>query len=472
MENSSKLFKVSALTAAMFGVVAMPVHASTESAAGDQYVEAINEFTADAALSGTLVFDTRSRTRTSGKPGGENGDRWSRLDYSAYNAILDFTSGYHDGWLGADVGAYFSGDLYNNSLVNGDTGEYLCNEISTCNNLDWGSGEGDQLKVYKAAMKFKAGENVDGRFGLLQAGGNGTIGNVWSFVPGTYRGAELNANFGDVKLSYFIADQFTAPWLLSEDDYAPALWSDTSWGIVHSLGAQFNATDDLFLQFGIGQATDVVYTDGVDWGNGVVTGYQDAVDTTGYKAYGRYNINDTMNIAFDFYGVDDDRQYDGLGYTAGLAFNASFGQWSWMSNLQYAKSDNDRDVNPRMIYTYGMTNGNYSLWWDALSDWNKSGQTSWYNRISYDQGNGWNYYLGFGYGTGSKSAAEGAMGDWDYESEYAINGTVSYSLQSGSLKGTTVRLHGTILERDEYAGAADADETDLRFQVIVPYNFL
>ena len=126
-----------------------------------------------------------------------------------------------------------------------------------------------------------------------------------------------------------------------------------------------------------------------------------------------------------------------------------------------------------MIYTYGMTNGNYSLWWDALSDWNKSGELAFYNRISYNQGNGWNYSLGFGYGSGGKNSdSSNVGGDWNYESEYAFNGTVSYSLQSGSLKGTTVRLHGTILERDEYAGAPDADETDIRFQVIVPYNFI
>ncbi|MBJ6911610.1 porin, partial [Vibrio cholerae] len=91
-------------------------------------------------------------------------------------------------------------------------------------------------------------------------------------------------------------------------------------------------------------------------------------------------------------------------------------------------------------------------------------------RVSYDQGNGWSYYLGFGFGTGSDSAASGASGDWDYESEYAVNATVAYSVQAGALKGTTVRLHGTILERDEFEGASDADETDLRLQVIIPYS--
>ncbi|HIF9336393.1 TPA: porin [Photobacterium damselae] len=468
----AKFFKVSALTAAMVGAfVAMPVMATSDSAAGPEYVEAVNEFIDGSTLAGVAVVDTRSRTRTTGKPGGQDGDRWSRLNYSSYNLILDFTSGYHDGWLGADLGGYFSGDLYNDSAVNGDTGEYLCNEISTCNNLDWGAGDGQQFKITRAALKFKAGEAVDGRFGFTQANGNGVLGNVWSFVPGTYRGAELNANLDRFKLTYFIADQFTAPWLLSENDYAPALWSDTSWSMVHSLGFSGNVSDQLFIQLGLGQATDVRYANSIDWGAGVVNSYHGETDTTGYKAYAKYTFNENMSLAYDFYGVNDDVQYDGLGFTTGLSFNAKFGQFSWMSDLQYASSNNDRDVNPRMIYTYGMTNGTYSLWWDALSDWNKSGEVAWYNRISYDQGNGWNYYLGFGYGTGSKSAAEGAKGDWDYESEYAFNATIAYSLQSGALKGSTIRLHGTVLERDEYAGAPKADETDLRFQVIIPYTF-
>ena len=468
----SKFFKVSALTAAMIGALsAAPVMAAADSAAGPEYVVAVNEFLDDSTLAGVAVVDTRSRTRTTGKPGGEDGDTWSRLNYSAYNLILDFTSGYHNGWLGADIGGYLSGDLYNDSQKNAGTGEYLANEISTSNNLDWGAGDGNQVKITKAALKFKAGENVDGRFGFTQSNGNGVLGNVWSFVPGTYRGAELNANIGNFKATYFIADQFTAPWLLSKNDYAPALWSDTSWGIAHSLGLQGNATDALYLQFGIGQVTDIQYANGIDWGADKVTSYHDKTDTTGYKVYAKYNINENMSLAYDFYGVNDDVQYDGLGYTTGLSFNAKFGQFSWMTDLQYAKSDNDRDVNPRMIYTYGMTNGTYSLWWDALSDWNKSGEVSIYNRLSYDQGNGWNYYLGFGYGSGSKSAADGAMGDWDYESEYAVNGTVSYSVPNGALKGSTIRLHATMLERDEFAGAASADETDLRFQVIIPYTF-
>lgn len=463
MEKRSTIFKVSALTAAILGVVAMPAHAATDSAAGEQYVEKVNEFMQGSSLNATAVVDTRSRTRNRGKDGDEV---WSRLNYSSYNLIMDFASGYHDDWIGVDVGGYLSGDLYNDSQQAAD-GRYLCNEISTCQEQDWGAGEGQQLKLYRAALKFKVGDTFDGRFGMLQSNGNGAVGNVWSFVPGTYRGLELNTDLSGHKLTYFVADQFTAPWLLHEDDYAPSLWSDTSWSAIHSIGLN-GAFGDLSYQVGISSAQDVAYASDIDWGAGEVNGYTDEQDNTSYKVYAKYAINDTTSLAFDFYGTDDDAKYDGLGYLTGLAFAKSFGDITWNSELRYADSDNGTEVVPRTIYTYGMTNGNWSQWWDALSDWNQAEELSWYNRVSFNHGNGWNTYVGVGYGTGADEKYSA------YESEYAVNGTVSYSLQSGALKGATMRLHGTYLVRDEFADQSTAgghDETDIRFQVIIPYSF-
>ncbi|WP_235860131.1 hypothetical protein [Photobacterium aquimaris] len=120
---------------------------------------------------------------------------------------------------------------------------------------------------------------------------------------------------------------------------------------------------------------------------------------------------------------------------------------------------------PRTIYTYAMNNGNWSQFWDALSDWNQSGEVSMYNRLSFNAGNGWNYYMGVGYGSGMNSNKVG------YSSEAAVNGTVGYTLQQGTLKGSVVQLHSTWLTRDEIKSAtAGRDETDVRLQVIVPYS--
>ena len=69
-----RLFKLSSIALAILAS-ASPALASTESSAGDQYVEAVDEFMQDSALNALFVVDTRSRTRTTGKPGGSNGDR-------------------------------------------------------------------------------------------------------------------------------------------------------------------------------------------------------------------------------------------------------------------------------------------------------------------------------------------------------------------------------------------------------------
>lgn len=408
-----------------------------------------NGFINGSSLNATLISDTRVRSHN------DNGnfDNYDRLNYSAYNAILDFQSGYYRNTIGVDLAGYFAGDLYNNSLMS--DGRYLANEISFSNNQDWGAGKGPHVKLYTAAVKFKLGESFSGKAGLIQSTGNGTVGNVWSFVPGTYRGVELNANLGGGKLTYFWADKYTAPWLLSEDDYVG--WANTSWHYLHSLGYS-NQIGKLAYNLGIGQAQDVRYSDTIR-----------VVNPTSYKAYFSYSADPNTTWAADFYGVHDKVKYDGLGFMTGLSFTKQYGQWQWLSQLRYAHSHNGTEVVPRTIYTYAMNNGSWSQWWDALSDWNQSGEVSFYNRLSYDMGNGWNYYLGTGYGTGMDSKAVG------YRNEFAINGTVGYTVQGGTFKGTSLRLHGTWLTRDETHNSQGQlngkDQSDVRFQVIMPYRF-
>ncbi len=449
------------------------VQASSESAAGARYPDAVEAFFLESTLSGIAIIDSRTRTRTTGKPGGEDGDRWDRLDYASYNVFVDFNSGYWNDRVGLQIGGYVSGDIYNDSLKNTETGEYLCNEISACKSNDWGSGDGMLGKLTHAAVKVKTSTTGDIRFGLLQANDNGVLGNVWSFVPGTYRGAEINhkADGDRLHFTYFIVDRFTAPWITDDDDYARSPWSDTSWRMAYSVGMSAKVLDNLDVRLGYGQARDVRYPDTIDWGSNQVVSYHKKINTSAYKAYAEYRLDDQTSFALDFYGVKDQVQYEDFGYTIGLSFNTAFSRYSWLSEIQYASSSNDRDINPRMIYTYGISNGTYNVWWDALSDWNKSGELSWYNRITLNQGNGWKYSLGVGYGSGATSASDGADGDWDYSSEFAINGTIAYMVPSGRLKGSTVRLHGTRLERKEFHDSPSADETDVRLQLIVPFEF-
>lgn len=405
-----------------------------------------NGFINGSSLNTKLISDTRVRSNNTHP----NSDFHSRLNYSSYNAIVDFNSGYYNQFIGVDVAGYLAGDIYNNSLQN-DNDEYLSNEISLSNNQDWGAGDGPHFKLYTAAVKFQYHDIFNGKVGLIQSTGNGTVGNVWSFVPGTYRGLEVNAYIGSGKLTYFGADKYTAPWLLSEDDYIG--WANTKWNYLHSIGYA-NQFGNFSYNLGIGQAMDVHYSDS-----------NRSVNPISYKFYTQYIVNSQIILAADFYGVKDKVKYNGLGYMSGLSLNINQGRWGWLSQLRYANSHNDIEIVPRTIYTYAMNNGSWSQFWDALSDWNQSGETSLYNRLSFNAGNGWNYYMGVGYGSGMDQTKVG------YSSEAAVNGTIGYTLQHSTLKGSVVQLHTTWLTRDEVKSATvGKDETDVRLQVIIPYT--
>jgi hypothetical protein len=438
MENRSNLFKVSALTVAMFGVVAMPVQASSESAAGSQYVELVNEFIADSTLSGMIAVDHRYRQRDTGE-GYSAGQ-----DYTDYNLALTFTSGFHDGWLGADVAGYFSGSLAN------ETG---CSEMTLCDVWDRSDG---QLKVTTAALKFKTGEAVS-KFGYIQSHGIGTIGNVWSFSPGTYRGASIVAPIGDWKMGYIIADQHTAPWWetvqksSSVEGSSPHEFNGQSpFDYIHSLGVTGNINDALALNAGIGHSQLDIDGDNTNMS---------------YRFNVRYNIGDATSIAYDAYATDSDSQYDGLGITQGISFAHDFDVVKWNSEVRYVTSDNDSAVTPRTVGAYGSNNGTFSQWWDALSDWDQSGQLSWFNRASRNFDSGW--FMG----AGVVASTVDDNGVNTYDGEYAVNADVGYSVPSGALKGSTVKLHLTHVERDMIDNS-DYTWQDVRFQVLIPYNFL
>ncbi|WP_235859469.1 hypothetical protein [Photobacterium aquimaris] len=272
-----------------------------------------NGFINGSSLTTKFISDTRIRSRNDNA----GFDSYGRLNYSAYNAIVDLNSGYYNNFIGVDVAGYLAGDIYNNSIQN-NNGQYLSNEISFSHNQDWGAGNGPHFKFYTAAIKFKYHDLFSGKVGLIQSIGNGTVGNVSSFVPGSYRGLELNAHIGSGKLTYFWADKYTAPWLLSENDYVG--WANTQWNYLHSLGYE-NTVGDFSYNLGIGQAMDVRYSDTTR-----------SVNPTSYKLYTRYQLNPNTQLAADFYGVNDKVKYNGLGYMTGLSLHINHGQWGWLSH--------------------------------------------------------------------------------------------------------------------------------------------
>ncbi|CZF80346.1 Chitoporin precursor [Grimontia celer] len=428
MEKRSTIFKVSALTAAILGVAAMPTQAATESAAGDQYVEKLNEFLEGASLSTVVVSDTRYRHRKIGADA-----EWTEnLNYSDWNLGVNFSSGYA-GAIGVDLGGYLGGSLYNNGA---------CNEIVLCDG--WG-GQDTQgtFKATKAAIKFKT-DSIRGDIGLTQMG-VGTIGNVWSFVPGTYRGGKAFVDLNGWTLGYGFADQHTAPWW---ETVQRTPQEKQAFDFLHSVGL-VGAVGDVSVDLGVGQA---------NLANG---GSDDS--STSYAAKFNYAA-DGWSLGYGIYAVNDKSTYDGLGAHHGIQFAMPLGDVKWDSQIRYTHTKNSAEFSPRTVRAYGSNNGTWQQWWDALSDWNQDSQIAWYNRFNFDLGEGWFAYAG----VALSDISEEQVG---FDAEYAVNGTIGYSVPNGSLKGSTIRFHATHLERDMNDNS-DYARQDFRLQVIIPYNFL
>ncbi|OLQ76005.1 hypothetical protein BIT28_18470 [Photobacterium proteolyticum] len=428
MEKSSKLFKVSALTAALIGITATPAHASD------------NEFLDGASLNGAINAEHRYRQKDTSTV---NDDYTATADYTVYNLILGFESGYHDDWLGLDLSGYFSG------AIAGD-GEECASEAILC---DTDGPSGQDFKMTTAAMKFKFGESVT-KLGYIQSHGIGTVGNVWAFVPGTYRGASVVAPFGDWKLGYLIADEFTAPWHRTEKDQ---FGEDgrIPFNFIHSLGISGSINDNWVLDAGIGHAELVEGDDTTD---------------ISYRFYTRYQIADDMSIAYDVYATDSETSYGGFGITQGVSFAKSFDKLTWNSEARYVTSENDAGVAPRTVKNYATNGSVFSQWWDATTDWDASGQLSWFNRLAYNFDSGLTLGGAFIFSTLDDNDVN------QFDSEYAVTADITYSIQTGALKGTAFNLHLVHNERDTNENFVDGQwpwesSQDARLRVMIPYNF-
>ena len=121
------------------------------------------------------------------------------------------------------------------------------------------TGDKSGVSIYKAAAKFKLGD-FWARGGYIQPTGQTLLAPHWSFMPGTYRGAEGGAKFdfdtaGALSMSYMWTDEYKAPWYQNMYNFRQA---DGKTGIsyLHSIGAKYDFKNKLVLEAAFGQAKD------------------------------------------------------------------------------------------------------------------------------------------------------------------------------------------------------------------------
>ncbi|VTN15021.1 outer membrane porin, OprD family [Raoultella terrigena] len=175
-------------------------------------------FIDDSTLTGGIYYWQRERDRKDVT----DGDKYkTNLSHSTWNANLDFQSGYAADMFGIDVAAFTAIEMAESS-ESAHPNEIAFSSRNKAYDEDY-SGDKSGISLYKAAAKFKYGPTW-ARAGYIQPTGQTLLAPHWSFMPGTYQGAEAGANFdygdsGALSFSYMWTNEYKAPWHIEMDDF-------------------------------------------------------------------------------------------------------------------------------------------------------------------------------------------------------------------------------------------------------------
>ncbi len=410
-------------------------------------------FFTDATVSGGIYNLTRHRERRDAP----NGDFKENIYHSTTLANVDFSSGLINGMFGFDAGIFGTYDMW-------DTDSSQWSEFSL---IDKDGKIENGVALYKAALKMHVGD-ITLRAGYIQPTGPGVLGTNWSFVPGTYRGAEAVYSANNFTLAYMIADQYKNPWNYDVDNFY--MKDGTEIDYVQSLGASYN--------FGNGVTTMIGYG-----------GSKDFIDQ--YKFKVAYDTAD-MHLSYHFYAMGDDNGhshsvnpietnnvFDGLTYQHALVSKFIKDQWTFRAEATHTKSkgtESNFAFRPTGYNGgFGKSQGAYEIWWDSRSDWNHNEEIAVFVGAWYDFMNGWNAGASFAYGWDGKSNDPAVT---DKLKEQAWNLDVGYTIQTGALQGASVKLHYTDYDLKTNVNSWSAafpnafqDERDVKLMFMMPLSF-
>ena len=341
------------------------------------------------------------------------------------------------------------------------------------------SGDKSGISLYKAAAKFKFGPTWV-RAGYIQPTGQTLLAPHWSFMPGTYQGAEAGANFdygdaGALSFSYMWTNEYKAPWHIEMDEFYQND-KKTKVDYLHSLGAKYDFKNDLVLEAAFGQA-------------------QGYIDQYFAKASYKFDVAGTpLTTSYQFYGTRDKVSnggvndiYDGTAWLQALTFGYKVADvLDLLLEGTWVKADGQQGYFlQRMTPTYASSNGRLDIWWDNRSDFNANGEKAVFFGAMYDMKNwnmpGWAFGASYVYAWDAKP---GRMSSPDAyynpdkrleESAYSLD--AMYTVQEGRAKGTLFKLHFT--QYDNHSdipswsggyGNIFQDERDVKFMVIAPFT--
>jgi hypothetical protein len=388
----------------------------------------------------------------------------TNLSHASSLLALDFESGFLAGRLGLDFGVFGGYDFYNEGDPHHEMNFFPDRDPWQ---PDWSKKKAkNAASVYKAAVKFKAGP-LWARAGYFQPSGPGVMGVNWSFLPGSYQGAEAGLNLGRLALALTWANQYKAPWFnevykFKKND------GQTDVSQLWSFGARYELNEALSLEAAYGESEHYL------WNAHFKAKY--ALPQGGdrlYLTWQTYLMDDLDNPA----GTGNDN-FSSTALQQYLAARYDRGPWSFNLDFTYTRAPNKNPENAgyfayRLISRYGGANGAYEPWWDLRSDWNHHEEKAVFIKIGRSLDD-----LGL---TGVRAAVSGAHG-WggqarDYPArlkETAFGLDLSYAVPEGFLKGAVFALHFTNYDNrtglPSWNGFLNAfqDEHDLKFSMTIP----
>lgn len=431
-------------------------------------------FTDDATLTGGIYYWQRHRERKDLNPDSDKYNQYQQnLHHATFNANLDFSSGYLADFIGLDLAVMGALEMSNSGPAAPD--EIGFSDAKNRWDEKW-TGDKNGASIYKAAVKFKVNDYWL-RVGYLQPQGQTLLAPHWSFLPGTYRGAEAGlkydfADAGALSLSWMWSDVYKAPWYQNTYHFRKADGqTDISW--LHSVGMKYDFKNDLILEAAFGQAAS----------------YMDQYFTK--VSYGFPIAEKKLQTSWQFYGAKDKESggaanindvYDGLAWLQAVTLGYTAGPFDLRLEGTWVKADGNQGFFlQRMTPGYATSNGRLDVWWDSRSDFNANGEKALFAGILYDLKNwnlpGWAIGTSYAYGWDARPANHSA---WDQNrrlKESAWNMDLLYTVQQGIAKGTSFKLHYTRFDNHSdlpsYSGGYGnifQDEKDVKFIVIAPFT--
>ncbi|MGL5288496.1 MAG: OprD family outer membrane porin, partial [Aeromonas sp.] len=436
----------------------------------------------DSKLTGGLFYFQRDRQRIDGGPNGD-GKYHSNLSHGTAQAALNFNSGYAWDVVGLDLGGFGAYDLSvdESNPVNQE------NEFSFAGN-SWGHNYKDGapsggFSLSTAALKLKLLDgSITAKGGYTQLYVPGQIGVNWSYQPGTYRGGQVEGNFGGLYLTYAIADEYKAPWFKDTQNFSRAKYKPWVAGYspledqykidyIHGIAARYTFESGTAVTASFGQSQ----------------GYMDSYH---FKLAHKFDVLGGLSTSYQFYGSetsnfvasagDAGETYNGLAWQQALTAAWAMGPYGFRLEGMWTKADGDEgNYLPRLTRGYANSQGANEIWWDSRSDWNNHNEKAVFAGVTRSLDDlvgapGWAIGVSGAYGWDAENPTSGLKNG----EEWAANFDVMYTVQTGKLKDTLFKLHFTDYnnKQDNLGSWAYPNmftsERDVKFHIIMPLTIM